>query len=240
MRLTGHYTVARMLERNDFEKRYKENQPIAIQEFMYPLLQAYDSVALQADVELGGTDQKFNLLLGRTLQEHYGVEPQVCLMLPLLVGTDGVDKMSKSLGNYIGINEPAQEIYGKTLSIPDEMIIPYFVLVTDVPKAEIEQIADDLRNMRINPRDPKRRLARELVTLYHSKEAAEKAEAEVRQDIFQERRSGRLERSSRAPKRRACAGEVDCRIRRSEDQFRGPPADRRRRSTTGRQEDFRC
>jgi len=128
-------------------------------------------------VELGGTDQKFNLLLGRTVQEHYGVEPQVCMMLPLLAGTDGVDKMSKSLGNYIGIHEPPQEIYGKTLSIPDELIVPYFVLATDVPPSEIAQIAEDLKQGRTNPRDPKRRLARELVALYHSREAAEQAEA---------------------------------------------------------------
>jgi tyrosyl-tRNA synthetase len=134
-------------------------------------------VALRADVELGGTDQKFNLLLGRTLQEHYDIEPQVCMMLPLLVGTDGVEKMSKSLDNYIGIHEPAQEIYGKTLSIPDQLIVPYFVLATDVPQSEIAQIAEDLKLGRVNPRDPKRRLARELVTLYHSREAAEQAEA---------------------------------------------------------------
>lgn len=178
LRLTSLYTVARMLERDDFEKRFKANQPIAILEFLYPLLQAYDSVALKADVELGGTDQKFNLLLGRTLQEHFGQEPQVCLMLPLLPGTDGTDKMSKSLGNYIGISESAKEIYGKTLSIPDDLIVSYFVLATDVAKAEIDRIADDLKHGRINPRDPKRRLARELAALYHSQEAAEQAEVE--------------------------------------------------------------
>lgn len=178
LRLTSHYTVARMLERDDFDKRFKSYQPIAILEFLYPLLQAYDSVALRSDVELGGTDQKFNLLLGRTLQEHFGVEPQVCMMLPLLLGTDGVEKMSKSLHNYIGIHEPPQEIYGKTLSIPDELIVPYFVLATNVPQDEINRIAEDLKHILVNPRDPKRRLARELVTLYHSREAAEKAEAE--------------------------------------------------------------
>ena len=178
LRLTSHYTVARMLERDDFDKRFKSNQPIAILEFLYPLLQAYDSVALRSDVELGGTDQKFNLLLGRTLQEHFGVEQQVCMMLPLLVGTDGAEKMSKSLHNYIGIHEPPQEIYGKTLSIPDEQIVPYFVLATDVPQHEINQIAEDLKHNRLNPRDPKRRLARELVALYHSKEAAEQAEGD--------------------------------------------------------------
>jgi tyrosyl-tRNA synthetase len=178
LRLTSHYTVARMLERNDFEKRFHSNQPIAILEFMYPLLQAYDSVALKSDVELGGTDQKFNLLLGRTLQEHYGIEPQVCMMLPLLVGTDGTDKMSKSLHNYIGINEPAQEIYGKTLSIPDSLIVSYFVLATNVPMHDIQTIADELKAGSVNPRDHKRRLARELVALYHSREAADGAEAE--------------------------------------------------------------
>jgi tyrosyl-tRNA synthetase len=178
LRLTSHYTVARMLERNDFETRYRSGQPIAILEFMYPLLQAYDSVALKSDVELGGTDQKFNLLLGRTLQEHYGVEPQVCLMLPLLVGTDGTEKMSKSLNNYIGIHEPPKQIYGKTLSIPDELIVSYFTLATDVPKAEIERMAQEMKSGQLNPRDAKRRLGRELVTLYHSAEAAEQAEAE--------------------------------------------------------------
>lgn len=181
LRLTSHYTVARMLERDDFEKRYRSNQPIAILEFMYPLLQAYDSVALKSDVELGGTDQKFNLLLGRTLQEHFGIEPQVCLMLPLLVGTDGTEKMSKSLNNYIGIHEPPQQIYGKTLSVPDELIVPYFTLATDVPKAEIARLAEAMKAGALNPRDAKRQLARELVTLYHSAEAAARAEAEFDQ-----------------------------------------------------------
>jgi tyrosyl-tRNA synthetase len=177
LRLTSHYTVARMLERDDFDKRFKSGQPIAILEFLYPLLQAYDSVALRADVELGGTDQKFNLLLGRTVQEHYGIEPQVCMTLPLLAGTDGVEKMSKSLDNYIGINETPQDIYGKTLSVPDELIVPYLVLLTDVPPSAVAQIAEDLKEGRVNPRDSKRRLARELVTLYHSREAAEWAES---------------------------------------------------------------
>jgi tyrosyl-tRNA synthetase len=178
LRLTSFATVSQMLERNDFHKRFDAEQPIAILEFLYPLLQAYDSVALHADVELGGTDQKFNLLLGRTLQERRSQEPQVCMMLPLLVGLDGKEKMSKSLHNYIGINESAQEIYGKTLSIPDSLIIAYFILATDLPKPEIEKIAGDLKNGSVNPRDPKRRLARELVALYHSREAAEQAEAE--------------------------------------------------------------
>lgn len=181
LRLTSHYTVARMLERNDFETRYRSGQPIAILEFMYPLLQGYDSVALKSDVELGGTDQKFNLLLGRTLQEHYGIEPQVCLMLPLLVGTDGTEKMSKSLNNYIGIHESPQQIYGKTLSIPDELIISYFTLATDVGKSEIERMDAEMKSGQLNPRDAKRRLGREFVTLYHSLEAARQAEAEFDQ-----------------------------------------------------------
>ncbi len=178
IRLTSYATVAQMLERDDFDKRYQANQPISILEFMYPLLQAYDSVALKSDVELGGTDQKFNLLLGRTLQEKFGLKPQVCLMLPLLPGTDGVDKMSKSLGNYIGIHEPAQEIYGKTLSIPDTMIVPYLTLATEVPTEEIKAVGAEMIAGRMNPRDAKRKLARELVALYHSREAAEQAEAE--------------------------------------------------------------
>ncbi len=174
--LTSYYTVARMLERDDFEKRFKSQTPIAVLEFLYPLLQAYDSVALKADVELGGTDQKFNLLLGRTIQGNYSQEPQVCMMLPLLVGTDGVEKMSKSLNNYIGINESADEIYGKTLSIPDEQIHPYFQLCTQVSEKELEAIKKDLAEQRVNPRDHKRRLARELVGLYHSEQAALQAE----------------------------------------------------------------
>lgn len=178
LRLTSHYTVARMLERDDFEKRYRSGQPIAILEFMYPLLQGYDSVALRSDVELGGTDQKFNLLLGRTMQEHHGIEPQVCIMLPLLIGTDGAEKMSKSLNNYIGIHESPQQIYGKTLSIPDELITSYFTLATDVPKSEVDGMDAEMKSGMLNPRDAKRRLARELVTLYHSADTAQQAENE--------------------------------------------------------------
>ncbi len=163
--LTSHYTVARMLERDDFDKRYKGNQPISILEFMYPLLQGYDSVALRADVELGGTDQRFNLLVGRTLQEHYGQEPQVCLLMPLLVGTDGSDKMSKSLNNYIGVNESAQQIFGKTMSIPDEQIIPYFTLASGATPAEVAEIRSTLSEG-INPRDAKRKLAIKIADLY--------------------------------------------------------------------------
>jgi len=174
--LASFYTVARMLERDDFDKRFKSQIPIAILEFLYPLLQAYDSVALKADVELGGTDQKFNLLLGRTIQECYQQEAQVCLMMPLLVGTDGVEKMSKSLGNFIGINESPEEIYGKTMSIPDNLIHPFFKLCTDVPAGDLEKIRAELAEGRVNPRDHKRRLACELVALYHSREAATRAD----------------------------------------------------------------
>ncbi|HHW14579.1 MAG TPA: tyrosine--tRNA ligase, partial [Firmicutes bacterium] len=178
LRLAGKYTVARMLEREDFAKRFSEQRPIFIHEFFYPLMQGYDSVALQADVELGGTDQKFNLLVGRELQREYGQEPQVALMMPLLVGIDGVNKMSKSLGNYIGISEPPAEMYGKTMSIPDTLIIPYFELATEVPMADVRWMAQGLEDGSVHPRDAKRRLAREIVALYHGPEAAREAEEE--------------------------------------------------------------
>ncbi len=174
--LASKYTVARMLERDDFEKRYRENRPITIHEFLYPLVQAYDSVALKADVELGGTDQRFNLFVGRDIQREFGQEPQVLVLLPLLVGTDGVRKMSKSLGNYIGITEPPAEIFGKTMSIPDELLVDYFLLLTSLPPAEIDGIRKGLKKGSLNPRDAKRRLARTLVAMYHSEEAAGEAE----------------------------------------------------------------
>lgn len=177
IRLASKYTVARMLEREDFAKRYAEQRPIHIHEFFYPLMQGYDSVALQADVELGGTDQKFNLLVGRELQREYGQEPQVALMMPLLVGIDGVNKMSKSLGNYIGINEAPSEIYGKTMSIPDSLIIPYFELATEVPMGEVGRLKAGLDDGSLHPRDLKRRLAREIVALYHGSAASAEAEA---------------------------------------------------------------
>ncbi len=172
--LTSHYTVARMLERDDFDKRYKSNQPISILEFMYPLLQGYDSVALKSDVELGGTDQKFNLLVGRTLQEHYGLEPQVCLLMPLLVGTDGTDKMSKSLNNYIGINEPAREIFGKTMSIPDAQILSYLTLATGASPVEVSTVRKSLESG-ANPRDAKRDLAVRIASLYCGDDAVRHA-----------------------------------------------------------------
>lgn len=178
LELASHYTVARMLERDDFARRFADEKPIGLHEFFYPLMQGYDSVALKADVELGGTDQKFNLLVGRELQREYGQDPQVALMMPLLVGTDGLQKMSKSLGNYIGINEPPGEMYGKVMSIPDEVMVLYFELTTDLSPAEVRRIEEGLKAGRMHPREVKRRLARELVSLYHGREAAERAEEE--------------------------------------------------------------
>lgn len=180
LNLAGKYTVARMLERDDFAKRYRENLPIGIHEFMYPLMQGYDSVVLEADVELGGTDQKFNLLVGRQLQKEYGGKPQVALMMPILEGTDGVQKMSKSLGNYIGVHEDAHEMFGKTMSIPDELITRYFELVTQVPLDEIKDMQKAMAEGSLNPRDAKIRLAREIITMYHDAAAADQAEERFR------------------------------------------------------------
>ena len=175
--LAGKYTVARMLERDDFTDRYKAGEPISVHEFLYPLAQAMDSVAIKADIELGGTDQKFNLLVGRDIQREYGQEPQAILTMPILVGTDGTEKMSKSLDNYIGISESPKDIYGKTLRIPDSLIYPYFELASDVSNRELAEIKQQLGSG-INPRDIKRRLARDLVRLYYNPEAAAKAEEE--------------------------------------------------------------
>nr|WP_254388584.1 tyrosine--tRNA ligase [Thermanaeromonas sp. C210] len=184
--LAAKITVARMLERDDFAKRYREGRPISVHEFFYPLMQGYDSVALQADVELGGTDQKFNLLMGRHLQREYGQEPQVALMMPILVGLDGVQKMSKSLGNYIGINEPPAEMYGKVMSLPDELMLTYFELVTPLSLEEVEAVRRGLAAGELHPRDAKMYLAREIVKFYHGQEAAYEAEAEFRR-VFQEK-----------------------------------------------------
>jgi tyrosyl-tRNA synthetase len=175
--LTSRYTVARILERDDFSNRYSEGRPISMLEFMYPLVQGYDSVALKADVELGGTDQKFNLLVGRDLQTGYGQQPQVVLTMPLLVGTDGVEKMSKSLGNYIGICDEPDQIYGKTMSISDELIYDYFELATDVPADELKSIKNMLDSKKVNPMDLKKRLAWKLVEIYHDSEKADNAQA---------------------------------------------------------------
>ena len=175
VKLAAHYTVARMLERDDFSKRYKSGQPISIHEFLYPLAQGYDSVAMRADVELGGTDQKFNLLVGRTLQEAYGQEPQVVITTPLLEGTDGVNKMSKSSGNYIGITEDADSMFGKLMSISDELMWRYFELLSFRPLAEISALRREASGGR-NPRDIKFELARELVSRFHDAAAAERAQ----------------------------------------------------------------
>lgn len=176
--LASKYTVARMLERDEFEKRYQAGEPISVHEFLYPLAQAMDSVAIEADVELGGTDQKFNLLVGRDIQREYKMEPQVAITMPILPGTDGIEKMSKSLNNYIGINDAPRDMYGKTLSIPDNLIYEYFVLTTDVPADELLTIKKALDTKETNPRDLKRRLARELVGLYYDAETARAAEEE--------------------------------------------------------------
>ncbi len=178
LELASQYTVARMLERDDFEKRYKSNQPISILEFLYPLIQGYDSVALKADIELGGNDQKFNLLVGREIQKAYGMDPQVIITMPLLVGTGGIDKMSKSLDNYIGINEAPNEMFGKIMSIPDALLYDYFVLLTDLPMDELDTIKSNLETGDINPMIHKKRLAREIIGFYHSPEAAVKAQEE--------------------------------------------------------------
>lgn len=170
--LASKSTVARMLERNDFKKRFKTHESIGIHEFFYPLMQAFDSVAIDSDIELGGIDQKFNILMGRTLQKDYGQESQVALFMPILEGTDGVEKMSKSLGNYIGINEEPENIYGKVMSIPDNLIIRYFELATDIHPDEIDRIKVQLNNGKVNPRDIKMKLALEIVTLYYGKDIA--------------------------------------------------------------------
>jgi tyrosyl-tRNA synthetase len=177
IRLAARYTVARMLERDDFAKRYASGQPIAVHEFLYPLAQGYDSVALQADVELGGTDQKFNLLVGRELQRHYGQEPQCILTLPLLEGLDGVNKMSKSLDNYVGITEAPAEMFGKLMSISDELMWRYYELLSFRPLDEIARLKRECAEGR-NPRDAKVELAQEIVARFHSREAAETALAE--------------------------------------------------------------
>ena len=187
IRLAAKYTVARMLERDDFAKRYREGQPIAVHEFLYPLAQGYDSVALKADVELGGTDQKFNLLVGRELQRHYGQEPQCILTLPLLEGLDGVNKMSKSLDNYVGITEPPQEMFGKLMSISDELMWRYIELLSFESPQTIAQWKRELEQG-ANPRDVKVRFAKEIVARFHSPAAGKKAADEFEQRF----RHGRL------------------------------------------------
>jgi tyrosyl-tRNA synthetase len=178
IRLASHVTVKQILERDDFSKRLKEERPIALHELLYPLTQAYDSVALQADVELGGTDQKFNLLMGRNLQREYEQEAQVCIIMPLLVGTDGAQKMSKSLGNYIGINEPSTEIFGKVMSISDDLMWGYYELCTDLHPEEIAQLRAATERGEHNPRDLKVELAKRIIADFHSEKDARQAEEE--------------------------------------------------------------
>ena len=177
--LTSRYTVAQMIERDDFAKRYKNGQPISMMEFLYPLAQGYDSVALECDVELGGNDQKFNLLVGRTLMKEYGLSPQAVITVPLLEGLDGIEKMSKSLGNYIGIYDSAKDMYGKAMSIPDNLISKYMELLTDIP---IENIKDYVKSMENgeNPRNIKGILAKEIVKIYHGEDEANNAEEEFK------------------------------------------------------------
>ena len=182
--LTGRFTVAQFLERDDFAKRFSEHRPIAITEFLYPLLQAYDSVAIESDVEFGGTDQRFNLLVGRELQGMMGQRPQQCFLMPMLVGTDGVQKMSKSLGNYVALEEPPEDMYGKIMSLPDELIGPYFEYLTDVPSEELADMDQNKGN--INPIELKKRLALEITSQFHERAAANAAQAQF-ENVVQRR-----------------------------------------------------
>lgn len=175
LKLASYYTVARMLERDDFSLRYQKKYPIGLHEFMYPLMQAYDSVAMHADVELGGTDQKFNLLLGRQIQKAYGQPSQIVITMPLLEGIDGSKKMSKSLGNYIGVTEPPYEMYGKVMSIPDELIFKYFRLLTSLSEEEVDSREKESKEGRLHPGKAKEELAERIVSFYHSKSSAEAA-----------------------------------------------------------------
>jgi len=192
IRLTSRFTIAQLLAREDFNKRYNSGSPISLAEMLYPLLQAYDSAAIKADVEFGGIDQKFNCLVGRELQQGMGQSPQQVFLVPLLVGTDGKQKMSKSLHNHIGITEPPQEIYGKVMSIPDPLILDYFELVTDVPNEEIAEFEKQLKTRSVNPMDLKKRLAHEIVRQFYSTRAADEAE-EYFQARFQTRELHKIE-----------------------------------------------
>ena len=177
LKLTGRFTVAQFLQRADFAARFADQKPIAITELLYPLLQAYDSVAIEADVEFGGTDQMFNLLVGRELQGMMGQTPQQCFLMPILVGTDGVQKMSKSLDNYVAVDEPPIDMYGKLMSVSDDQIMSYFEYLTDVPMEELSAITNDLKNNALNPMEPKKRLAWDVTSQFHHKDAADGAQA---------------------------------------------------------------
>ncbi len=186
IQLASTLTVARMMEREDFSKRYRENTAIGIHEFFYPLMQGYDSIAIKADIEFGATEQKFNLLMGRHLQREYNQEPQVAFTMPILVGTDGKQKMSKSLGNYIGITEAPDQIFGKVMSIADDQMAEYYHLATSLTTEEVASILNSVKNNSLHPRDAKMRLAREIVSLYYGSQAAEEAEVQFKQ-VFQKR-----------------------------------------------------
>jgi tyrosyl-tRNA synthetase len=183
IRLTSKFTVAQFLARDDFSARFKAEKPIALTELLYPLLQAYDSVAIQADVEFGGTDQKFNFLVGRELQSMMGQRPQQCFMVPLLVGTDGSHKMSKSLGNYIGVAEAPEQIYGKVMSVPDDLVLNYFELLTDVPDKELKEFSEGLKQQKLNPMNLKKRLAREIIAQLYDPKAAGDAETHFEKTV---------------------------------------------------------
>lgn len=185
--LASKYTVARMLERDDFSLRYKKEHPISIHEFLYPLIQGYDSIVLKADVEIGGTDQKFNMLVGRALQREFSQKPQVVITMPLLEGTDGIKKMSKTYGNYIGISEPPKEIYGKLMSISDKLMLRYWELLTDISPSELTKMKRDLRNGRLHPKETKKKLAKHIVEIYHTKRAADRAAREF-EEVFKEKK----------------------------------------------------
>ena len=186
-KLMSATTVARILERDDFEKRFNNNQAISMLETLYPLLQGYDSVAIGADIELGGTDQKFNMLMGRVVQEYYGKRPQVVLTNEILPGTDGVERMSKSVGNYIGVTEPPGEIFGKVMSIPDDAMLTYIKLLTNLSKAQVDQIGKDLKDGVLHPRDQKAALARELTARFHDEAAAAAAEKHFN-EVFRDKK----------------------------------------------------
>ena len=187
IKLASKYTVARMLERDDFEKRYKSGEPISVHEFLYPLAQAMDSVHIKNDIEIGGSDQKFNLLVGRDIQREFGIEPQIVMTLPILPGTDGKEKMSKSLNNYIAFLDSPQDIYGKTLSIPDNLIKEYFIYAANKSKIELQEIIKTIDDPNNNPRDSKRALARELVKIYYDETTAQEAEREFDQIFIQKK-----------------------------------------------------
>ena len=191
--LTSRFTVAQFLDRADFANRFQAHRPIAVTELLYPLLQAYDSVVIESDVEFGGTDQKFNLLVGRELQEMMGQTPQQCFMMPILVGTDGVQKMSKSLGNYIAVEDPPNEMYGKVMSLPDQVVVEYFLWLTDVPTSEIEDMDRAMGAGSLNPIEPKKRLAEEITSQFHSPAEASEARDHFERVIQQRKAPEQME-----------------------------------------------